>query len=431
MNSSTCLAKSLILLIIFCVLKPWYPVGATDKKGLNVIVKGSASNQLTIWCPWADEPIRRKFLNGTAIAFQKRTGTRVDIFMRRKSNLQKKLAANWGGKKSKPDISYINQNFKQRQIGSALLNLDNLSLSAGRDPFWKLGHAGGGQNNYLPIEGNGTAIYYNKILFYKAGIKLPKDRLLNADEFLEIVRKLRSRGINPIAEGAVGQERKAAIPVFNTMIRFAGHDKVRQLIRQEINFSDSDIIKSLTYWKKIIDAGGYDCPKALMQNLSDAIYEMMDDRAAMSFCDTLSYARLSAAKRIKGIVGVLDWFNVPEGKGNDTFGYTYGAGYGINRYSHNVGGAKQFLQFLVTPHVARLWTRHVQSPYPIPLHIWPSDSIYDELAAQRRDQKQTAGVSHLHFQNPALNNLWSQSTQEFICGRISVDDFVQQMNNQF
>ena len=54
-----------------------------------------------------------------------------------------------------------------------------------------------------------------------------------------------------------------------------------------------------------------------------------------------------------------------------------------------------------------------------------------ELAVQRRDQTQTEGVSHLHFQNPALNNLWSQLIREFICGRISVYDFMQRMNSQF
>ena len=93
----------------------------------------------------------------------------------------------------------------------------------------------------------------DKILFFKAGIKLPTDRLLNADEFLEIVRTLRSKGITPIAEGAADQERKTAVPILNTMIRFAGHDKIRKLMRQEINFSDPDIIRSLTYWKKIVE----------------------------------------------------------------------------------------------------------------------------------------------------------------------------------
>jgi hypothetical protein len=104
------------------------------------------------------------------------------------NDLQKKLAGDWGRKKSSPDISYIDPGFKQRPIGAALLELNNLNLSPGRDPFWRLGDAGGGSKNYLPIEGHAAAIFCNKILFFKAGIKLPNDRLLNADEFLEIVR---------------------------------------------------------------------------------------------------------------------------------------------------------------------------------------------------------------------------------------------------
>jgi ABC-type glycerol-3-phosphate transport system substrate-binding protein len=431
MNSSLSFGKFLILLIVFSIFQPWQLVGASDQKGMKVIIKKAPGSRLLIWCPWVDDPIRKKFLTVAARKFQKRTGSRVEIFLKNKNDLQKKLAVDWGRKKSSPDISYIDPGFKQRRIGAALLELNNLSLSAGRDPFWKLGDAGGGSKNYLPIEGHATAIFYNKVLFLKAGIKLPKDRLLNADEFLEIVKTLRSKGITPIAEGVAGQERKAAVPIFNTMIRFAGYDKIRKLMRQEINFSDPDIIRSLTYWKKIVDAGGYECPESLQLNLSDSILEIMENRAAISFCDTLSYAKISAKWRIRGRVGVLDWFNVPEGKGNNTFGHTYGAGYGVNRHSRRVGLAKQFLQFLITPSAAQLWAKYVQSPYPIPLHIWPSDSIYDELAAQRTNQTQTEGVDHLFFQKSALNDLWSEMTRDFICGRISVDDFIHRMNSKF
>ena len=431
MNSSPSFGKFLILLIVFSIFQPWHPVGASDQKGKNVIINQSAGRRLMIWCPWADDPIRKKFMNVAAITFQQRTGARLEIFMKNKNELQKKLAVDWGRKKSSPDISYIDPGFKQRPIGAALLELNNLSLSPGRDPFWKLGDAGGGSNNYLPIEGHTTAIFYNKILFFKAGIKLPNDRLLNADEFLEIVRSLRSKGITPIAVGAADQERNAGIPIFNTMIRFAGYEKIRKLMRQEINFSDPDIIRSLTYWKKIVDAGGYDCPKSRQLNLSDAISEIMENRAAIIFCDILSYAKISSIWRIRGSVGVLDWFNVPEGKGNNTFGHTYGAGYGVNRHSRNVGLAKQFLQFLITPQAAQLWTKYVQSPYPIPLNIWPSVSIYDELAVQRTNQTQAEGVGHLLFQKSALNHLWSEMTRDFICGRISVDDFVHRMNSKF
>jgi ABC-type glycerol-3-phosphate transport system substrate-binding protein len=431
MNSSPSFGKFLILLIVFSIFQPWHPVGASDQKGKNVIIKQSSGRRLMIWCPWADDPIRKKFMNVAAITFQQRTGARLEIFMKNKNELQKKLAVDWGRKKSSPDISYIDPGFKQRPIGAALLELNNLSLSPGRDPFWKLGDAGGGSNNYLPIEGHTTAIFYNKILFFKAGIKLPNDRLLNADELLEIVRTLRSKGITPIAVGAADQERNAGIPIFNTMIRFAGYEKIRKLMRQEINFSDPDIIRSLTYWKKIVDARGYDCPKSRQLNLSDAISEIMENRAAIIFCDILSYAKISSRWRIRGSVGVLDWFNVPEGKGNNTFGHTYAAGYGVNRHSRNLGLAKQFLQFLITPQAAQLWTKYVQSPYPIPLNIWPSVSIYDELAVQRTNQTQAEGVGHLLFQKSALNNLWSEMTRDFICGRISVDDFVHRMNSKF
>ena len=363
--------------------------------------------------------------------FQRQTGAKLIIVFWNKKDLRQKLVEKWRDKKATPDLSYIDPGFKHPQIGKSLLDLKTLNLAPDRDPYWILGDAGGGSKNYLPIEGHETAIFYNKILFFKTGIKLPQDRLLNAAEFLAIVKILKANGITPIAEGSADRDRKAAIPILNTMIRFAGYQKIHKLQHKQIDFSDPDILQALNYWKAIVDAGGYDCEKSQVLNHSDGIFEMLEERAGISFSDTLSYSKFSSTKRIKGVVGVMDWFNVPQGKGNNTFGYTYGGGYGINRHSPRIALAKKFLQFLITPPAAKLWTKHIQSPYPISLQKWPANSIYGELAAQRRHQKQTQAVEQLYFRHPALNKMWSDLTKKFICGNVSVEAFVQRMNSAF
>jgi ABC-type glycerol-3-phosphate transport system substrate-binding protein len=424
-------SKVIILLIVAGVICPWPSKADTGKIGPKVIFRKSAKERLIIWCPWANEPLRNKFLNSAAVQFQRQTGAKLIIVFWNKNDLREKLVEKWRNKKTTPDLSYIDPGFKHPQIGNSLLGLNNLNLAPDRDPYWILGDAGGRSKNFLPIEGHETAIFYNKILFFKAGIKLPRDRLLKADEFLAIVKTLKANGITPIAEGSADRDRKAAIPIFNTMIRFAGYEKIRKLQQKQINFSEPEILQALNYWKSIVDAGGYDCEKSQVLNHSDSIFEMLEERAAISFSDTLSYSKFSSTKRIKGVVGVMDWFNVPQGKGNNTFGYTYGGGYGINRHSSRVELAKKFLQFLITPPAAELWTKHVQSPYPISLQKWPANSIYGELAAQRRHQKQTQAVEQLYFQDPALSKIWSDLTKKFICGDVSVEEFVQRMNSAF
>ena len=286
-------SKLIIVLIAAGVICPWPSNADSGKNGLGVIFGKSAEERLIIWCPWANEPLRNKFLNGAAVKFQQQTGAKLIIVFWNKNDLRERLVEKWRNKKATPDLSYIDQGFKHPQIGNSLLDLNNLNLAPGRDPYWILGDAGGGSKNYLPIEGHETAIFYNKILFFKAGIKLP------------------------------------------------------------------------------------------------------------------------------------------QGKGNNTFGYTYGGGYGINRHSPRVELAKKFLQFLITPPAAELWTKHVQSPYPISLQKWPANSIYGELAAQRRHQTQSKAVEQLFFQNPALNKMWSDLTKKFICGDVSVVEFVQRMNSAF
>ena len=83
------------------------------------------------------------------------------------------------------------------------------------------------------------------------------------------------------------------------------------------------------------------------------------------------------------------------------------------------------------PPVAELWNKHVQSPYPVALQKWPANSIYGELAAQRRHQTQIRTVEQLFFQKPVLNKMWSDLTRKFICGNVSVAAFVQRMNSAF
>ena len=67
--------------------------------------KGSG-NYLMIWSPWIEGPIKRRFLNGTAVAFQKQTGVWIEIFWMQKNVLQKNLVGKWGRKKPKPDILF-------------------------------------------------------------------------------------------------------------------------------------------------------------------------------------------------------------------------------------------------------------------------------------------------------------------------------------
>ena len=388
-------------------------------------------NTLVIWSHWIHEPVKRLFMDAVIEAFEEEYGIDVEIVWMAKYDLMNKLASKFN--EPKPDISYIDYEFKHPRLWRSLLDLNDLQFFSPLDPSWSLGTVGDGNNNFLPIEGASSAIYYNKDLFKKAQIGLPQNRRLTEHEFLEIIRKLRKAGITPIGEGGVSDaEFKLGIPIKNAILRFAGVEKTAKLSRGDINFSDPDVVAALTFWKQVVDAQGYDPQKALTLSLSEGIYEVTDGKAAMNFCGTWIYGKYAETERDKGQIGVLDWFTVENGKGNDVYEISWVAGYGINLNSRYIPEAKKFLEFLMTPLASSLWVKYVQAPYPVLAEKIPENTLYGSLAAQRVNQ--TPIIQVLPFEAgygiKGADNMWLEETRKFIAGEHTVKQFIERMNSR-
>ncbi len=386
-------------------------------------------NKLIIWSHWVQEPVKINFMNAVAKEFEKEDGTPVEIVWMEKTELTEKLKVAFNT--PEPDLSYLDVGLGHPRIVRSLLDLSELKFSGQTYSDWRLGDIGEHKAVFLPIEGVSNAMYYNKDLFAQANIVLPQDRLLSGEEFLEIIRTLRSSGIIPIGEGASDRAFKLGIPFMNVIFRFAGPEKIAQLLRGEINFSDPGIVAALDFWKQVVDARGYDNEKAATLSMLDGIFEVTDGHAAISFCGTWIYSKFGTTERDKGQIGVLDWFTVENGEGNDFYEIVWVAGYGINRNSQHLDTAKKFLEFLMTPTAASLWAKHVQGPYPVITENLPSDTLYGSLAQRRKDQQAfTQLFSYPYFGSKAANNMWNAETRKFILGERTVEEFVRNMNSR-
>ncbi len=389
----------------------------------------AAEDALLIWSHWGKEPVKINFMNAVAAEFEKQHGIPVEIVWKDKNDLMERLPLAMS--KGKPDISYIDSGFSHKRIVLALEDLSSLTFDATLAPGWSLGSVGDRSNNYLPIEGISNAIFYNKDLFAQANITLPEDRAMTGEEFLEIVRQLRENGITPVAEGTADRGFKIGIPLINAIFRFAGPEKTIQLVNREINFSDPDIVKALEFWKQVVDAGAYNSDQAMKLTMNEGIFAMTDGEAAMNFCGTWIYSKFGATERDNGQVGVLDWFTVDGGNGNDFYELAYVAGFGVNTNSPRVEEARQFIQFLMTPQAATLWLEHVQAPYPVMSKEIPEDSLYGTLL-QLREGKQPVNqlFSYPYFGTKAATNMWDSASKSLIKGNYPVEQFVKDMNSR-
>jgi len=386
---------------------------------------------LTLWSHWGQEPAKVNFMNAAVKEFQAMTGIAVNVAWIDKQELLEKLP--FALDTPEPDITYLDHGFTHPRIVRALTDLGDLRFDGDFDPSWSLLPITfeGTVKNFVAIEGLSNAIYYNKDLFKQAGISLPADRSLTEEEFLTIITTLRAAGITPIGEGAADRSVKIGIPIINTIFRYAGPEKIEQLLAGDIDFSDPDVTAGLSFWKRVVDAQGYDKEKALTLNMLDGIYEVTDGRAAMSFCGTFFYSKYAGTEHDRGNIGVLDWFSVLNGKGNDFYEISWVAGYGANKNGKHLAEAKQFLEFLLTPNAAALWQRYVQSPYPLATDHLAETSLYSQLAAQRAQQQPSpVGFTYQSYAGLPAKNMWEDVTRRFIAGESSVEEFINRMNSR-
>lgn len=403
----------------YMMIALWGPLSAAQEK------------TLVIWSHWAQEPVKVDFMHAVAQGFEERTGVTVEIVFMPKLDLLDKLV--FALDTSEPDITYLEGGFSftHPRIWRSLADLSDLTFSGQRDPSWRLGNVGESRNTFIPIEGVSHAIYYNKRLFEQAGIVLPVDRPVTTDEFLEIIQTLRQAGITPIGEGSADREGKIPIPIINAIFRYAGPEKVNQLFQGLVDFSDPDVVKALTFWKQVVDAQGYDRRKALDMTLLEGIFEVTDGNAAISFCGTYIYSKYGTTGHDQGQIGVMDWFSVAHGPGNDFYEIFWAAGFGANRHSKHLPEAKQFLEYLMSPEAASLWIRHVQAPYPIVAEEVPEDSLYGTLMKLRTEQQPAPqAFTYRNFEPTALQKMWEQETRRFIMGERTVEQFIERMNSR-
>ena len=181
----------------------------------------------------------------------------------------------------------------------------------------------------------------------------------------------------------------------------------------------------------MVDAQAYDQGPLLSMTFPEKIFEMTDGRAAMNLCGTWIYSKFGATERDQGQVGVLDWFTVEHGKGNNAYEIFWAAGYGVNKHSQHLPEAKQFLEFLMTPTAATLWAEHVQAPYPVMVEDLPPDALYSSLAHTRKDQEAFPAYFSCPFiESKALSNMWYEEMVKFLTGEHSVEEFISNMNSR-
>jgi ABC-type glycerol-3-phosphate transport system substrate-binding protein len=416
----------LIALLLFSILK---------------VVPGFSEENITLemWSHWGGETMKMRFIEETIQAYEA-SHPHITITLhwipknRMSQTLQVSLSKGEG-----PDVFYSEPYPFQANPwvkGGYLLDLkDKLDWSrfepSAYQLFWE--YPDGGIYG-VPIEVCEFAIYYNKEIFADAGIAIPASGKFSVDEFLNLVKTFRAKGIIPIAIG--NQDRgTASIMLFQgILIRFAGAEKIRGLVTGQTLWTDPDIVAAFTYMKQLVDAGVFP------EELNRLTYQegrdlFVQGRSAMYVEGTWFFGKVAdengnLPQGLQGKLGAMDYPTVANGKGNYAIERFTGGSYVIRKESSHTEEAVNFLDVMTTQDNALKWVNYTQSPCGMKIgfaeHI--SSSFLQELFKSRGEVKDVVVPGTSSLLSPEEYKVWVRDVGiAFMGGHLSVEEVVQRL----
>ncbi|MBQ0138847.1 MAG: extracellular solute-binding protein [Kurthia sp.] len=203
-----------------------------------------------------------------------------------------------------------------------------------------------GKTYGLPIELNIAPIYYNKEIFEKNGLEVPK----NYDEFKNVVKTLKEKGVTPIAlgnkDGWTG-----SLWYMYLADRIGGTELISQAISQETSFEGESLEKAADEFQKIAKMGGFSKGTNGLTN-DEAKVEFLNETAAMYLMGSWELPNFTTSdETTQEFKDKIGYFNFPEytgGKGTtDSWVGGPGVGLFVAENSKVKDESKEFVNYFI------------------------------------------------------------------------------------
>ncbi len=177
----------------------------------------------------------------------------------------------------------------------------------------------------LPLGLNVEGFWYNKALFEKAGVEVPK----TWDEFMIVCQKLKDAGIAPIAQG--GKDKWPMTRVLNAYVaRHVGLNAVKDAMEGTAKFTDAPYVEAAQMFQDMAK-NEYFVQGMTTIDPGTATEMLMNGQAAMQYNGSWITQNLSQPENAAGPEGV-GFFNVPLDNDQST----------LDDYSMNCGNIMMF-----------------------------------------------------------------------------------------
>lgn len=233
--------------------------------------------------------------------------------------------------------------------GELFAPLDDLLSGGLKDKFFPGttdAYAVDGKTYGLPIELNISPVYYNKAIFDKYNLKVPQ----TYDQFLNIVEKLSSNGVTPIALG--NKDRwTGSLWYMYLADRLGGPETMKMAIDRSGTFEDPALIQAASEIQRLVDMDAFNNGFNGLSN-DEGKSEFMNEKTAMYLTGTWEIPNFTSnpevSQQFKDKVGFFKFPTLDSGKG-DINSWVGGPGVGlfIAENSKVKEEAKEFVEYFI------------------------------------------------------------------------------------
>ena len=344
--------------------------------------------------------------------------------------IQGAAAANQG-----PDVVMFHADSRLEQFASLLLTLDKKvtdvksqftpsSLAAVSSPAKT-----GGALKLLPLTAQGIGIYYNKVLFKKAGLnpdKAPK----TAAEFLAACEKLKSAGIVPIVTG-----KDYTIDfLFRCLMANIVGGNTDSLATSDAVFASKEFLEAATFVKTLADKGYIEKEGLTRPYFMEAIDKYSAGSGAIFIgllSDVANWKTFSDGLGVMN-VGYFPTVNLPGTKLKDQQStQPAGIGYGVFSWTKQEKLALEYIKFITTGNGAGRFATASGAISPN-MMIDSSKIPYPVLPTVISYMKSSSSRDYTNYGQPNYQDeVHRLYDQVYLTGSMSVEQFVKENQKVF
>jgi multiple sugar transport system substrate-binding protein len=289
----------------------------------------------------------------------------------------------------------------------------------------------------LPLEAWTVEVYYNAKAMSDLGVKVPDNRQLDQEAFLDAVKKARAKGMTPLALGAGDRPFTGAHLTHEALLKKLGPADYDKLLKGQLKWDDPRVVEALRYVRQLVEAGALPTTFTSLK-LGEAHTYFHTNPGALMFLNGSWYTSRAFNAPDQGgqpanfQLGIMRFPAMKGGACNECKTMAVGGSYVVNAATKQAKVALAFLNSLATPEMGNKWLENVLVQTGIksdPSKIGgPHAAYFRDLAATNAGAKYYFGLPIQVMQAKPKEVFTQVFNNAFPAGSIGVDDAVKQMN---